>query len=231
MNDKFTMPQKENLFLAKRLLVDSIYKSANLEGIAVTFAETNDILNDVNISKLKPSEITKICCMRDAWKYLFDYIDDTLDLDFLENIHEHLAHADVEYYDLGRIRDVDVMISGTTWRPELPDPEVLHKELQQIMKTENATERAINVLLWIMRSQVFKDGNKRVATLAANKILIESGHGIFSVPVDSDGAFKTRLVKFYETNDMSDFKRWIYDTCIDGVNISLGKPKINGRSL
>ena len=231
MNDKFTMPQKENLFLAKRILVDSIYKSANLEGIAVTFAETNDILNDVNISRLKPSEITKICCMRDAWKYLFDHIDDTLDLAFLENIHEHLARADVEYYDLGKIRDVDVMISGTTWRPELPDPEVLHKELQQIMKTENATERAINVLLWIMKSQVFKDGNKRVATLAANKILIESGHGIFSVPVDSDGAFKTRLVKFYETDDMSDFKRWIYDNCIDGVNISLGKPKMKGRSL
>ena len=28
------------------------------------------------------------------------------------------------------------------------------------------------MMLWIMRTQPFKDGNKRVATLAANKVLL-----------------------------------------------------------
>lgn len=40
MQDKFSMPQEYNISFAKRMLVDSIYKSANLEGIAVTFAQT-----------------------------------------------------------------------------------------------------------------------------------------------------------------------------------------------
>ena len=72
-------------------------------------------------------------------------------------------------------------------------------------------------MLWIMRTQIFKDGNKRVATLICNKILIENGKGIFSVPVELDGKFKTMLVKYYETNNMEDLKKWCYENCIDGV--------------
>lgn len=70
MQDKYNMPQQTNILMAKRLLVDVVYKSANLEGIAATFAETNDILNDVNVQNIKPSEISKVCDIRDACKIL-----------------------------------------------------------------------------------------------------------------------------------------------------------------
>ena len=178
VKDKYKMSQDENIFIAKRLLVDSIYKSANLEGIAVTFAQTIDILNDINVDKIKPSEIGKVCCLRDAWNY----------------------------------------ISGTSWRPEIPIPEKLHKELLNMLKIENCTDRALTIMLWIMRTQFFKDGNKRVATLIANKILIENGCGIFSVPVELDGTFKSMLVLYYETNNMNELKEWLYNNCIDGIN-------------
>lgn len=220
MKNKFSMPQKDNIFFAKRLLVDAIYKSANLEGIAVTFAQTNDILNDVNVKDIKPSEITKVCCLRDAWHYLLDNVNAEVNLGFLENIHELVAKADVPYYELGKIRTNDVLISGTSWRPEMPNAEKLHNELQEINKIDNTTDRAITTMLWIMRNQMFKDGNKRVGNLAANKILIENGNGILSVPVELDGIFKTKLVEFYETNDMTELKQWVYDNCIDGVDIT-----------
>ena len=35
--DKYSMSLKENIFVAKRNLIDYIWKSANLEGIAVTY--------------------------------------------------------------------------------------------------------------------------------------------------------------------------------------------------
>lgn len=35
MKDKFTLTQEQNIFLAKRNVVDYIYKSAKLEGIHV----------------------------------------------------------------------------------------------------------------------------------------------------------------------------------------------------
>lgn len=199
-------------------MVDVVYKSANLEGIAVTFAETNDILNDVNIENIKPSEITKVFCLRDSWQYILDNIDKELHLGYIEDVHALVAKADVEYYELGKIRTSQVLISGTNWRPEIPNPETLHKELQEILKISNTTDRAITVMLWCMRSQIFKDGNKRVATMIGNKILIENGNGIFLVPVELDGEFKTRLVRYYETNDSKVIKQWIFDNCIVGID-------------
>ena len=41
------------LFLAKRLLVDLIYSQAHVENICVTFAETNEIINNIS-SSAKP---------------------------------------------------------------------------------------------------------------------------------------------------------------------------------
>ena len=104
MIDKFQMTKQDNIFLAKRLLVDAVYKSANLEGIAVTFAQTIDILNDVNVDNIKPSEISKVCCLRDAWQYIINHIDDELHLGFLEEVHTLITKSEIEYQDLGKGR-------------------------------------------------------------------------------------------------------------------------------
>lgn len=45
MNNKYKMTKEDNIFFAKRKLVDNIYKSANLEGIAVTFADIYSFIN------------------------------------------------------------------------------------------------------------------------------------------------------------------------------------------
>ena len=38
-----------------------------------------------------------------------------------------------------------------------------------------------------------------------------------AVPVEKIGDYMARLIKYYETNDMKELKKWIYDNCIDGV--------------
>ena len=40
LHDKYDIAVDENIWIAKRLLVDAAYSSANLEEIAVTFAQT-----------------------------------------------------------------------------------------------------------------------------------------------------------------------------------------------
>lgn len=75
-------------------------------------------------------------------------------------------------------------------------------------------------MLWIMRRQMFIDGNKMVAMLFANKIMIDNGCGIISISQENQPVFYEKLIKFYETNDMLDLKYWIYDTSIDGINFS-----------
>ena len=64
---------------------------------------------------------------------------------------------------------------------------------------------------------MFKDGNKRVANLVANKEMIRNGLGIISVPVEKIGEYFTKLINFYETDNYSDISKWIYDNCIDGI--------------
>lgn len=223
VKDIYEMSQEDNIFSAKRILVDNVYKQANLEGIAVTFAQTNDILNNVNVADLTPKDISKVCCLRDGWHYLLDNIDTELNLGFLQNIHEIIARFDVDYRYLGNFRTEDVLISGTNWRPEIKSTEQLQEELMNELNNPYETDRALKTGLWIMRAQPFKDGNKRVGTFIANKILIEHGRGIFNVPVELDGTFKQKLVDYYESNDPDNLCEWISVNCLTGLNKILDK--------
>lgn len=74
-------------------------------------------------------------------------------------------------------------------------------------------------MLWIMRRQMFIDGNKRVAMLFANKIMIDNGCGIFSISQENQNDFFKKLIAFYETGDNKEIKKFIYDKCIDGIDL------------
>ena len=98
------------------------------------------------------------------------------------------------------------------------DKEELAELLNQEDKTK--TEIAIEVMLWIMRRQMFIDGNKRVGMLFANKIMIDNGCGIITIAQADQPTFFEKLIKFYETGDNTDLKQWIYETSIDGINLN-----------
>ena len=118
---------------------------------------------------------------------------------------------------LGEFREKGVGITGTNWRPKLPSECNYEKELNEILEINNDLERCLNLFCYIQRSQIFHDGNKRVANLVSNKEMIKCGQGIISIPVDKIGDYFTRLIKYYETNDNNDLIKWLYDNAIDGV--------------
>ena len=117
----------------------------------------------------------------------------------------------------GNLRTTPVKMGGTDWVPQFPIESQIKEELEELLKIENETERAITIMLWAMRRQMFLDGNKRTAMLFANKIMIDNGCGIIQIPVRKQGIFFEKLVKFYETNEMEDLKNWIYENAIDGM--------------
>ena len=90
-------------------------------------------------------------------------------------------------------------------------------KLQELNKIESITDRALSIGFYLMRAQIFKDGNKRIGSFAINKILIANGKGIFNVPVKYDGTFKQMLVDYYESDDDSELKQWAFSNCLDGV--------------
>ena len=64
---------------------------------------------------------------------------------------------------------------------------------------------------------MFLDGNKRVANLVANKEMIKNGQGIISIHVELIWEYFTRLINYYETNDNSELKKWLYENAVDGI--------------
>ena len=210
------MTKEDNIFFAKRKLIDNLYKSANLEGIAVTFADTVAFVNNVNTGKISVDDMLKLKGLKDAWEYVLNTIDEELTIDYIKKIHFEVCKGQ-NIEPLGNFRDRGVGITGTSYRPKLPSECNYDKELNDIMKVEDSLDRSITLFLWIQRSQMFLDGNKRVANLVANKEMIKNGQGIIAVPVEKIGEYFTKLIDYYETGDNNNLKKWVYDNCIDGV--------------
>ena len=216
MKNIYNMSKEDNIFFAKRKLVDNIYKSANLEGIAVTFADTYSFMNNVNTGNISVDDMLKLKGLKDAWQYIIDNIDDELTISYIKKIHFEICKGQ-NVSPLGEFRDKGVGITGTSWRPRLPKECDYETELKEILKNSNELERCIELFCWIQRSQMFLDGNKRVANLVANKEMIKNGQGIIAVPVEKIGDYFTKLIDYYETGDNNNLKKWVYDNCIDGV--------------
>lgn len=117
----------------------------------------------------------------------------------------------------GNLRTTPVSIGGTDWKPNFPIESQIKEELDEFLEIQNPTERAITIMLWAMRRQMFLDGNKRTAMLFANKIMIENGCGIIQISVKKQAEFFEKLLVFYEKNDMTELKQWIYENAIEGM--------------
>ena len=73
-----------------------------------------------------------------------------------------------------------VAIGGTSWAPEIPQETVIINKLEEIVHMKNRLEAALEMFCFIAGTQMFLDGNKRVAQLMCDKIMMEDHIGIFS---------------------------------------------------
>ena len=215
MKNKYNLTLEQNVFLAKRNLIDNIYANARMEGLNITFPQTKTILEGVNVPNLKIDEIQVILNLRDAWNYVINNINENMDLKFICKINEFVARN--ESIAWGALRNGIVEITGTKYIPEIPNPDIIKREIEEILKIENPTERAIEYMLYGMRKQLFWDGNKRTSTIVANKIMIENGAGIIKVPDEHLEEFNKLLSDFYNTNNNENIKEFLYQNCIDGI--------------
>lgn len=182
--------------MAKRLLVDSIWKSANLEGLGTTFPKTEAILANAPTTT-KTEEVLFVINMKRAWQFLLDNLDCGNNLMLLREYNKVVGELLFSF--AGEIRTFPVQIGGTTWEPEIPHTEIIIENLEKIEQIEDIELKALKYFCYVARTQMFIDGNKRVAQLIANKVLIENDIGIFQIPIDKLEEFKGLLLEFYET--------------------------------
>ncbi len=223
MENKFEMTKEENIFVAKRNIIDYIWKSANLEGINVTFPQTSVIYEKGVLQNANVHSISVVLNLKHAWQVLLNSLNEPLSIDYFCKINYEVAKD--ESLDWGKLRTGKVGISGTNYIPPIPDKDNVKEQLNALMQIENQTERAIKIMFWAMKSQLFWDGNKRTAMLVANKVMIENGCGIISVPIEKIEDFNIVLSDYYTNDTLNNAVEFIYNNCIDGIEFEKNKER------
>lgn len=215
MTDKFNMTIEQNISLAKRNLVENIYHSAKLEGLNITFSETYAIIEKAVLEKIDISVVSTILNLKHAWQYLFKEIATPITLHLIKRINDDVAKD--EALTWGELRTGKVSIAGTDYAPPIPDEEDTISRLRDFEKIENITDRAIERMLWMMKAQLFWNGNKRTSMLIANKDLISHGKGVLSIQQKDILEFNILLNEYYSTGGKRALKEMIYEKGISGV--------------
>ena len=197
--------------MAKRMLVDSIWKSANLEGLGTTFPKTEAILANAPTTT-RTEEVLFVINMKRAWQFLLDNLDYNNCIMLLREFDKIVGELLFNY--AGEIRTIPVQIGGTSWEPEMPHTGIIMESINEIEEIEDAELRALKYFCYIARTQMFIDGNKRVAQLMTNKVLIEHNIGIFQIPIEKLEEFKGILIEFYETGNDTKIIGFMKNCCI-----------------
>ena len=217
MLDKYNLTKKENVFLAKKVLVSSIYNSAKLEGINTTYPDTKTILDGANVPSLRLDEINCILILRDAWNFVLSNIDEAITLDFICKINSFVSRN--ESLEWGVLRTGKVGINGVDYIPDIPNEAKIIADIKNIMEEDNITKRSLVLMLYLMRTQAFWDGNKRTSMIVANKIMIENGCGVITIKEEYFKEFNSLLTEYYNTNKMESLLEFLYNNCIFGMEI------------
>ena len=203
-----------NIDFAKRHLVDTIYKQAILEGVATTFADTENIIEGGKVNNMTSEDVMKVVNLKHAWEFILNknVILSSTDFNLLCEINKLVEEG--FYYTAGKLRNVPVTIGGTNWTPELPIESIIKEELEEIFENnKNDVDKAIELLLYIMKKQIFIDGNKRTAIIFINHYLISHGKGIIVIPSEETDNFKNLLINYYEGKDNNNIKKFIKEKC------------------
>lgn len=188
-----------NLDFARANMKSNIYDQAVLEGVATTFPQTEDIIDNGQVNGMTATDVQKILNLKHAWEFILD--KDVIQCDSSYHILCHIAKLVNEgfYIDGGRIRGVPVTIGGTSYVPPMPIEIVVIETLQDIIKSNGESiDAAIKLCLYCMKTQIFNDGNKRAAVIFANHFLISHGGGLIVIPEKEVPEFKKILVAYYE---------------------------------
>lgn len=203
-----------NLDFARAHIKESIYDQAILEGVATTFPQTEDILENRIVSGMKASDIQKILNLKHAWEFILD--PDVLQVPTTLSLLSVLASMINEgfYLNGGEIRSVPVSIKGSSYIPSLPIKTIVLESIQAIVESEKTViDRSIDLLLYCMKTQIFIDGNKRAAVIFANHLLISSGSGLLTIPEEKVDIFKNLLIQYYEGRDTESIRKFLKEHC------------------
>lgn len=203
-----------NLDFARANMKANIYDQAVLEGVGTTYPQTEEIIDNGKVTGMTAEDVQKILNLKHAWEFILD--NDIIQVETGYQILCKIASLVIEgfYTDGGRIRSVPVKIGGTDYIPPIPIEIVVIENLERILNSKKSIiDRAIELCLYIMKTQAFIDGNKRTAVIFANHYLVGHGNGILVIPEKKVPEFKKLLVDYYEGRGSKLIREFLKNEC------------------
>ena len=162
--------------------------------LGVIIPDTQNILDNAPVTTTADVVVFTLN-MRDAWRFLLDNLDYPINLMYIRELNKICGYRLI--YGSGELRTSNVRIGGSSYIPQIPTQEEVIRKLNELNTMTDPIERAVKTFCYLAKAQLFIDGNKRLAQLVANKILISEGIGILQIN-DAD-RFKQILVDYYES--------------------------------
>ena len=202
--DELSSDVINNIAFARANMKMNIYDQAVLEGVATSFPQTEEIIDNGKISGVTATDVQKILNLKHAWEFILDRYVIASRSDYY--MLSHIARVVNEgfFAEGGRIRGVPVTIGGSSYVPPLPNELDIKEKIREIIEeSDEVINTAIKLCLYCMKTQIFLDGNKRASVIFANHYLISHGGGFLVIPEKEVPEFKRLLVKYYEGEDIT----------------------------
>ncbi len=212
--DELSVNVVNNIAFARANMKMNIYDQAVLEGIATSFPQTEEIIENRKVSGITATDVQKILNLKHAWEFILDRDVVASRSDYY--LLSHIARLVNEgfFAEGGRIRGVPVSIGGSSYVPPLPnEPDVKDRIREITQEDDDPINIAIKLCLYCMKTQIFLDGNKRASVIFANHYLISHGGGFLVIPEKEVPEFKQLLVKYYEGEDIAVIAAFMKERC------------------
>ena len=213
-DEDLSLDVAKNIDFARKHLVDTIYNQAILEGIATTLSEIENIINGNKVNNMIVDDILKVVNLKHAWEFILNknVILSKTDYNILCSINKFVEEG--FYYLAGSLRTTPVKIGGTSWTPELPIEVDIKDNLNNILSLDiDDVQKSIKLLLYVVKSQMFIDGNKRTSVIFANHYLISKGKGLIVIPDNLVSEYKNLLIKYYESDIDDEIMNFLMNKC------------------
>ncbi len=205
--------------ILNRLLIDLSWNSSRLEGNTYSLLETKRLIElGESAAGKDAAEAQMILNHKDAIEYIIESASEAkISSHEIRSIHALLSENLLgDSSASGRVREIAVGISGTTYIP-LENPHLLREFFDIFIKKLNLIkdpfEQSFFSLVHLSYMQAFEDINKRTARLASNIPLIKQNLKPLSFIDVNQQDYMLALLGIYEKNDVSllrDLYVWAY---------------------
>lgn len=214
--DKYHLtPDLNRRFIVKNF-TELVYNNSRFEGLTTTLPQTQTIIDGLGVDGVPVDDINTIVQLKRGWQYMMRY-QGKIDQNFEKQINKIVARDDALVP--GEVRTQEVQVGDYT-----PAPLDVQKEkefLQELLTSDRSTtDKAMTLMYHNMRNQLFWDGNKRSASIIANRVMMMGGAGIIMVPLSLWGTWNKLIHDYYLSGNLEKLKKWTYDNGIIGINLN-----------